>query len=176
MRKASQAAERLYLLANLLYEPDLATCQAAVTEFGLAVAPEEILRAYWQTFVNPVGPRLRPVESLFKPWTTFADCQLPLARQKGWLGGDSAAHLRSLYAALGLEVPPGLAHTPDHLALELTLLGLLLEHGTPEMRATFRSQHLDWLPDLQARAAELDVPAVYQQVLELCARAVAPEE
>ena len=42
------------------------------------------------------------------------------------VGGDPAAHLRALYGALGLAVPPELHHAPDHLALELTFYGLLL--------------------------------------------------
>lgn len=173
MRAVLALAERLYRLADLLYEPDLDTCRAAVAELGLAAAPEAILAAYYYTFVDPDGPRLQVVESVYKEWTTDPDTHLPLAGQKGWLGGDAAAHLRDLYDRLGLAVPPGLAHAPDHLALELTLLGLLLEHGTPALRATFRRQHLDWLGELHARAAALGVPAVYREIIERCAAAVA---
>lgn len=166
-------AERLYLLASLLHDSDLSVCAEAVAGLGLPTTAEGLLAAYRRTCVDPDGPRLQPVESLYKPWTTAPDAALPIARQKGWLGGDAAAHLATLYGALGLEVPPGLSHAPDHLALELTYYGLMLEHGTPEMQATFRSQHLDWLGDLQERARELDVPAVYRHILRLCAEAVA---
>lgn len=171
----NSAAERLYLLAGLLWEPDEEECRTAAAEFGLPATPEELLAAYRYTFVDPVGPRLVPVESVFKPWTTAPDASLLIAREEGWLGGDSAAHLRCLYRSLGLEAPPRLAYAPDHLALELTFYGLLLEEGTPEMQSTFRDQHLDWLGKLRTRARELGVPEVYQRILEECQAAVLPE-
>jgi len=171
----NSAAERLYLLAGLLWEPDDEECRTAAAEFNLAATADELLAAYRYTFVDPNGPRLAPVESVFKPWTTAQGATLLIAREEGWLGGDSAAHLRCLYHALGLEVPPRLAYAPDHLALELTFYGLLLEQGTVEMQATFRDQHLDWLGKLQARARELGVPEVYRRILDECQAAILPQ-
>ena len=110
---------------------------------------------------------LHPIESVHKPWTTQPDAALPIARQKGWLGGDAAAHLRSLFAAAGVSIPAG--WEPDHLALELELMGLLLESGANEQAELFRAQHLDWLEELAAEARRPEVPAFYCDLVELIA-------
>lgn len=91
-----------------------------------------------------------------------------MARETGWLGGDSAAHLRTLFATLEVEVPEEYRHAPDHLALELEFLGMLAEQQ-PEMAETFRSQHLDWLGDLAAAGQHQEVPCFYQDLFTLIA-------
>lgn len=171
-------ADLYALLALPLTPPDpeawAPLCSGEWTEalagFGLAapsarpypIAAEE----YRQAFLEP-GHRLIPVESYYKPWTTLPDAAMPLAGQKGWLGGDPAVHLRALYDSLGVTVPSHFAYAPDHLALELEFLSLLLEQGGVEQAALFRSQHLDWVGDLAADAARHGVPAFYRDLFKL---------
>lgn len=139
-----------------------------------ACPPEAAEREYVLTFMQP-NRSLRPIESLFKPWTADPTAELPLAREKGWLGGDPAAHLRDLYAALGVEIPRELHHAPDHLALELSMMGLLVEHGSREQQEQFRSQHLDWLPELATAAQERQAAPTYQALFTLIAEFVAAD-
>lgn len=87
----------------------------------LPLPPEELAEAYYQAFGRPRGA-LRPIESVYKPWTSDPTAELALARSRGWLGGDPAAHLRDLYQAVGITTPRALAHAPDHLALELEFM------------------------------------------------------
>ncbi|MFZ5827883.1 MAG: TorD/DmsD family molecular chaperone [Bacillota bacterium] len=115
------------------------------------------------------GHPVRPVESIHKVWTTDPTATLPIANQKGWLGGDAAAHLRALYEAMQISIPPDFAHAPDHLALELEFMSLLIEQGTQEQQELFRAQHLDWLNDLAADARSRGAPLFYQDLLELTA-------
>lgn len=134
----------------------------------LPLPPEELAEAYYQAFGRPRGA-LRPIESVYKPWTSDPTAELALARSRGWLGGDPAAHLRDLYQAVGITTPRALAHAPDHLALELEFMAVLVEHGTVAQQRLFLQQHLDWLPDLVAAAEALAVPAFYRDLLNLTA-------
>ncbi|HEY3368021.1 MAG TPA: molecular chaperone TorD family protein [Symbiobacteriaceae bacterium] len=193
MDERTVRAQLYSLLAARLYQPDDAAWQAicsgkwagavrtslAALELSLAVplslgaCPEDAARRdYWRAFLDPAR-RVRPVESLFKVWTQDPTAELPLAGEKGWLGGDPAAHLLSLYTALGIAIPPELGYAPDHLALELEFMGLLVRHGTPEQQEQFRRQHLDWLPDLVEDARRREAPPSYIDLLTLVSAAVA---
>ncbi|MFZ5815562.1 MAG: TorD/DmsD family molecular chaperone [Bacillota bacterium] len=192
----TEARARLYaLLALPLYAPDAESwepvcagdwsreIEAVLRALGLdlAVPPSlgprpchQAVAEYREALAAPGHP-VRPVESLYKPWTTDPSAGLPIAAEKGWLGGDPAAHLRALYAELGVELPPGLAHAPDHLALELELMAWLVEEGTPEQQELFRRQHLDWLWELAADAKKRGAPRFYQDLLELTAAFVSQD-
>lgn len=192
-----EARARVYnLLAAPLYQPasepwqtidsgawaaELAQALDAVG-VGLTVPPdlgargkEQVERDYNHALMEPGHP-LTPIESVYKPWTSDPDAELPMAHAKGWLGGDPAAHLRAVYASLGIAIPAELAHAPDHLALELAFMGLLAEQGTPENQTLFRTQHLDWVEELAADAQRPEVPPFYQSLLSLIARFVAVDE
>lgn len=140
-----------------------------------AGSPEQAERDYSRAFLEPGHP-LKPIESIYKPWTSDPGAELPMAREKGWLGGDSAAHLQAVYDSLGIEIPADLAHAPDHLALELEFMALLVEQGTPESQALFRAQHLDWVGELAADAQRPEVPPLYRALLSLIARFVVLDE
>lgn len=131
----------------------------------------QVERIYDEALVVPGHP-VRPIESLYKPWTSDPTAQTPMAREKGWLGGDSAAHLRDLFNALQIPLPEAFAHAPDHLALELELMALLVEQGEPEQQTRFRTQHLDWLDDLAAKVQDGATPAFYRELISLAAQFV----
>lgn len=150
---------------------DLLALPAAVPPSLWACRRPEAEAEHFQAMVGP-GCAVRPVESLFKPWTDDPTAELSFAREKGWLGGDPAAHLRELYLSLGIEIPPELAHAPDHLALELSLMGLLFEFGTAQQREQFRLQHLDWVAELSAEARRRGAPPACQALLTLVAAVV----
>jgi TorA maturation chaperone TorD len=172
------------LLAGPLYEPSSAFLEAvsqgqwsstlneALAAQGLALEvpsapPAEVLAGeYHRIFRDPIRP-LRPIESLFKPWTTDPEAEVLPARERGWLGGDPAAHLKALYQELGIEVPEALSYAPDHLALELEFMSFLVERGTQIQQELFRQQHLDWLPDLVAEADRLGVSGFYRDLIRL---------
>ena len=136
-------------------------------------SPEEGDQAFLETFAVPGHP-LTCIESVHKPWTADPQATLAFAHEKGWLGGDSASHMRDLFGLAGLAIPPELAHAPDHLALELELLGLLAEQGDPESVDLFIAQHLDWVPNLAAAAASKGgVAPFYRALLPIVAETVA---
>lgn len=134
-----------------------------------AEAAHDLSDAYWHWFEDPLGPRVRLVESVYTPWTRGSGADLAFAHERGWLGGDSATHMADLYRDLGLRAPEEWAHAPDHLALEMEFLALLIEHGTPAQQERFLAQHLSWVPDLVARAEAAGVEGFYLAVLQFVA-------
>lgn len=93
-----------------------------------------------------------PVESLYKQWTTAKGADL--GGSKGLYLGDSALHIASVYQALGIEVPQAFAAMPDHLALMLELVILLLERGNVDAARQIAVDHLDWLDSYASVLAE----------------------
>jgi TorA maturation chaperone TorD len=144
---------------------------ATPAAFGASDPAPDLPRAYWHWFEDPLGPRVHLVESVYRPWTRSPSA-LPFAGERGWLGADSAAHLADLYRTLGLVVPEEWTHAPDHLALELEFLALLVEHGTPAQAAQFLHQHLAWIPDLVRKAEGAGVDGFYGALLPFVAAVV----
>lgn len=105
-----------------------------------------------ELFVPGLPFALMPVESLYRPWSEVAGNQFGATR--GLYLGDSARHMRDLYAALQLEVPEQFAAMPDHLSLELEFLALLLEAGNLQGACEFAADHLAWLADYDAALAD----------------------
>ncbi|GAW28360.1 molecular chaperone TorD family protein [Carboxydocella sp. ULO1] len=121
---------------------------------------------YLEAFVHP-KTRIIPVESLFRPWSEGEKTELPFARQKGYLLSDRALHMRELLNQYGLEIPPEMQETPDHLIIELEFLGFLLANGKGEEAKAFVGEHLDWVPELvEAARRRLPVDNRYLRVLQ----------
>ena len=89
---------------------------------------------YLAAFIHP-RTRIIPVESIFRPWSEGERTELPFARQKGYLLSDRALHMRELFQRYGLELPPELEQTPDHLIVQLEFLGFLLVNEKVEEAA-----------------------------------------
>ena len=141
-----------------------AVCEVLACLSGEAVAPpSDAARRALGRDVLVAGLPLAalPVESLHKPWCG-PDGTVRAAR--GMYGGESARHVRALYAACGLSVPDGFAAMPDHLALLFEFAAFFLEAGDASAARTLVRDHFDWLGAydavLAARAEQAaDAPA-----------------
>lgn len=129
----------------------------------------ELKRAYWDAFVDPMAPRVVPVESVYRPWSESPGEETGMGAAKGYLLSDRALHLLELYRALGVSIPDGFEGMPDHLALELEFMALLCRHRSPEDQAQFLRDHLDWLDRLAEDARGRQIPGFYCAVLDLAA-------
>lgn len=93
---------------------------------------------------------IRLEESVYKPWTT--DKSHPLHQSSGLAWGDPAVHMARLLDRFGMTLDPDEGPGPDHLAVLLEFLGFLLENRPHEDVLSFCRDHLDWLPDVRAKA------------------------
>lgn len=117
--------------------------------------------------IDPAGhTTLLPVESLYKPWTCDNENGL-LHGEKGFFMGDPAMHMLELYRRHCLEVPEEFRSMPDHLALELDFLSILYEKHPEDLIYQFIKDHLDWIPDLLSKCAELGVGKFYHSVIRI---------
>lgn len=69
--------------------------------------------------------------------------------------GDAAHYMEFLFTQLGLEVPPQFAACPDHLALELDLLAVMLRSSMNRQAEVFFLERFDWLTEYRRRLVDL---------------------
>ncbi len=138
-----------------------------------ALTPGELANEYLRSFFLPDGLRIWLVESVYNPWTMDESAEVAFKSETGWLGGDAAAHMQELVSRLGLELPPEVRGTPDHLAVELELMSFLVEEAGPDAQAIFLAQHLNWLPLLLARSEEAGLKGLYRAVLDMTKQFIA---
>ena len=122
---------------------------------------------YDRLFTDPEGEQISLVESTYKPWTMDKGCRMTFAGSKGLVRGDPALHMEEVYRQLGLEVPEEYRVTPDHLVMELELLGLLLRVAGHEQITRFVEDHLDWIPDLLNELTRVKAHPFYRNGVEL---------
>jgi TorA maturation chaperone TorD len=132
-----------------------------VTELETFLNSSDKLCKIWNSqrdlFVGPT--RTLPLEeSVYKPWTT--DRSHPLAGSKGRSWGDPAVHMMEVLADFGLTPDPDESLPPDHLAVLLEFLAFLLENRAREEAVAFCSDHLDWLPEVRAKARDLEIEGI----------------
>lgn len=125
---------------------------------------------YHYSFSGVVTPFVLPVESVYKQWTTDPSAMLGIAKQKGYLMGDSAIHMRHLYEKFGVSIPKEYEFMPDHLTLQLEFLALLQKNKAIDEGKQFIDDHLDWLPDMSAELKYVDDGAFYLYITELLQR------
>lgn len=130
----------------------------------------------WAESIGPFKGTCKPIESLYKQWTLDESCQLPLAKQKGWLGSDWAWHMKQLLEDFGLELPQQFTSYPDHLILQLELMAILIEHGHMAVQEQFMHQHLDWLEELWQNSKEQKISRFYSDLLFLCKEIIAADK
>ncbi|MDR1082995.1 MAG: molecular chaperone TorD family protein [Coriobacteriales bacterium] len=123
---------------------------------GFSLEVDELLRApRFETqldfarrhLVGGLPVSVLPIESLHSRWTRQESASLPFARQSGLYNGDAAAHMASLLRQFELTVTTDASLPPDHLVVELNVLGLLICYGSVADVHQFIDDHLSWLPD-----------------------------
>ncbi|MDO5044532.1 MAG: molecular chaperone TorD family protein [Coriobacteriia bacterium] len=108
-----------------------------------------------------------PIESIYKIWTIDPNCNLQNARQKGFVMGDPAYHMKDLMKSLEISLPEDFIEMPDHLSVILSLASVFLEAGNFEAYKTFVTDHLDWMEDYQKRLENLDTHGFYLALLAI---------
>lgn len=128
---------------------------------------KDLKEEYHRLFSDTGEERISLVESFYKPWTQDPHCSLPFAKEKGFLMGDSAAHLSALFQQCGLEVEDPFKGMPDHIIIELEFLSYLYrEAGDEEIRGFIRD-HLDWVPFLKESFERAQAHPFYMSVIEI---------
>lgn len=112
------------------------------------------LKQLQQKYRTCLGKQAPPVESLYKQWTVDPTCKLPFARDKGYLLGDSALHIRYLLKELKIDIPAEFSNTPDHMSILLELLALFIENSDFKFINQFIEDHFNWLEEFKARLKE----------------------
>jgi TorA maturation chaperone TorD len=178
-------AELYYVLSAALKEPDedfarevangsLAgyLCSAfaersipAENPDALQLPAQQLSLEYQQLFGCTGNPRLIPVESFYRTWSLDPDCQNLIAKQTGYLMGDAAVHIQRLYQNLQIVIPPQYQSCPDHLCLELELMGLLCEHHDYREQHKFLLDHLLWVKELAKECQKLDLTGFYPVII-----------
>jgi TorA maturation chaperone TorD len=145
--------------------------KAGLTGRMPAISPDLTFSAlkqeYIRCFIGVGVPAAPPIESIYKVWTVDPSAQVVFARQKGYLMGDSALHIRHLLRSFGLELPAELAYQPDHLAVLLELLVYFLEKLEFNHTVEYLKDHFDWLPDFYKRLSEIKANELYLGVTSL---------
>lgn len=132
-------------------------------------------------FVGGLPESAIPVESLYAGWASLKR-ENPLAsKHEGQYLGASARYMRALIEQLGLEVPPAFADCPDHLALELDLVAVLLRSGMDAEARQFMAERFEWLTDYRLKLLSLDDDARFyislvDVILGICAEQRAEDE
>lgn len=126
---------------------------------------EQFVESFDVCFLGKVRPFAPPIESVYKQWTTDESFQVPFKKQKGYLMGDSAFHIRHILHSLHLEIPVEYDLRPDHLTLLLELFAYLLGQELLQEAKQFKNDHLDWLPEFQTALAQIPKGKIYGYVV-----------
>ena len=134
------------------------------------VLPENYAQ-FRELYLSSIGSTQKnavlPIESLYKQWTQDDTCTLPFARDKGYILGDSALHIRYLLEKLKMEIPIELQGMPDHIAILLELLAYFIEHAPDHSIAEFMDDHFDWLEEFESQLSEITKYPYYQRLTRL---------
>jgi TorA maturation chaperone TorD len=96
-------------------------------------------------FVGGLPQSALPIESLYTEWSN--DPRSCFGRQKGLYLGDSATYMREVIERMGMSVPYEYSACPDHLALELDLVAVMLRSDSKDEAHQLIVERLGWLPD-----------------------------
>lgn len=134
-------------------------------------SPQDLLRdlkkEYNRLFSDTGKERISLVESFYKPWTQDPHCLLPFAKEKGFLMGDSALHLLTLFDQCGIEVSDSFKSRPDHLIIELEFLSYLYQRAEDETIERFIKDHLDWIPFLKEACERAKAHPFYISLIDV---------
>ena len=125
------------------------TASTVLSRQSLSHAYEALLTSY----TGDTGKGVFPVESVYRPWTEDSSCLLPFSFSGGYLNGDAAMHLRAILSDLGIDEEQLNGLQPDHIAVELNVLALLLECNDRAAQIFF-SDHLGWFGEFACLARQ----------------------
>jgi len=128
---------------------------------------QELEEEYNRLFSDTGKERISLAESFYKPWTQDPHCTLPFAKEKGFLMGDSAVHLLTLFRQCGIEVSGPFRATPDHLVIELEFLSYLYQEAGDGEIKQFIEDHLDWVQFLKEAFQEAQAHPFYVSLIEV---------
>jgi TorA maturation chaperone TorD len=138
----------------------------------LTQSPPQILlrdlkEEHHRLFSDTGKERISLVESFYKPWTQDPHCSLPFAKEKGFLMGDSAIHLSTIFQHCGLEVAGPFKGMPDHILIELEFLSYLYREAGDVEIERFIKDHLDWIPFLKESFEKARAHPFYISLIEI---------
>jgi len=138
----------------------------------LAQGPPQILQRdlkeeHQRLFSDTGNERISLVESFYKPWTQDPHCPLPFAKEKGFLMGDSAIHLSTIFQHCGLEVAGPFKGMPDHIIIELEFLSYLYQEAGEEEIKRFIKDHLNWISFLKESFEKARAHPFYISLIEI---------
>jgi TorA maturation chaperone TorD len=138
-----------------------------LTQSPPPVLRQELEEEYDRLFSDTGKERISLVESFYKPWTQDPHCSLPFAKERGFLMGDSAVHLSTLFQQWGIEVLGPFKGMPDHLVIELEFLSYLYEEAGDKEIRQFIEDHLDWIHFLREASEEAHAHPFYVSLIEV---------
>jgi len=128
---------------------------------------QELKDEYDRLFSDTGNERISLVESFYKPWTQDPHCSLPFAKEKGFLMGDSAVHLSTLFRHCGIEVSGPFKGMPDHLVIELEFLSYLYQEAGDKEIKRFIEDHLGWIQFLREGFERAHAHPFYTSLIEV---------
>lgn len=108
-----------------------------------------------QHFTGGLPESALPVESLYTAWERPGATDTMFGNAKNMYLGQSARYMNSLCKQMGLEVPSEFSASPDHLALELDVVAVLVRSGMVSEARTFLAERFEWLTAFRMKLIKL---------------------
>ncbi len=133
------------------------------------------LKHKWREDISPRQGKIKPIESIYKVWTTDPSCEMPFADDKGYLMSDWAQHMEYILDQIGKDIPDEFQSMPDFIGFELELMSILVEKKLEERQKMFLEHHMDWIPDMRKEAEKKQISQFYREVIRLLEKFVREE-
>jgi TorA maturation chaperone TorD len=149
------------------WEGEIEILKGFLTQSPTQIFLKDLKEEHHRLFSDTGNERISLVESFYKPWTHDPRCCLPFAKEKGFLMGDSAVHLSTIFQHCGLEVAGPFKGTPDHILIELEFLSYLYQEAGEVEIKRFIKDHLDWIPFLKESFEKARAHPFYISLIEI---------
>jgi TorA maturation chaperone TorD len=149
------------------WEGEIGILKGFLTQSSPQILLRDLKEEHHRLFSDTGDERISLVESFYKPWTQDPHCSLPFAKEKGFLMGDSAIHLSTIFQHCGLEVAEPFKGMPDHILIELEFLSYLYQEVGDEEIKRFIKDHLDWIPFLKESFERAHAHPFYISLIEI---------
>jgi TorA maturation chaperone TorD len=149
------------------WEGEIGILKGFLTQSSPQIFLRDLKEEHHRLFSDTGDERISLVESFYKPWTQDPHCCLPFAKEKGFLMGDSAIHLSTLFQHCGLEIAGPFKGMPDHILIELEFLSFLYQEAGDVEIKRFIKDHLDWIPFLKESFEKVRAHPFYISLIEI---------